>query len=354
MKTRIILFLSILLLSIAASSYIASASENNLYRNEEFQFRIKFPLGWEVQDGDSKRIIKKAVDVKNFSSIVISAIKLPGNIDIKDFSQKELDELLGSSIQELKTEYPDLKIYEKGFRHLNNKKAIFLKYSVSYKTLDKKVDLVTIQYITIHKSKYYSIGGAAPFAVFNSQEKILNRSIASFVFEDGARELESFSKNDFLTYRDDQFKFLFQYPKSWSPVSTTHKNTRIKIVNENGSGDSDCGVNVHFDASLKKMSPKEFVASISSKTYEEKMRSVIPDATVIKSGTTFLGNQEGFYAITKSTFRSFEIEVPMEMLSMQTLRNGYIYTVSCRTRQDRFDEMMPFFKVIISGFLIIN
>ena len=85
---------------------------------------------------------------------------------------------------------------------------------------------------------------------------------------------------------------------------------------------------------------------------QEKMRSVIPDATVIKSDKTFLSNQDAFYMIIKSTFRSFETEVSMKMLQIQTIKNGYSYTVTCRARQDRFDEMLPFFQVITSGFLI--
>ena len=82
------------------------------------------------------------------------------------------------------------------------------------------------------------------------------------------------------------------------------------------------------------------------------LRSIISDATVIESGKTYLSNQEAFYTITKYTFRSFGIEVPMKMLQIQTLKNGYIYTVACRTSQERYDEMLPSFQAIIAGFLI--
>lgn len=353
MNKKIFFFFSIIFIAVIIShAFAGNESRDNLYRNDEYQFRIKFPVGWEIKEGDGRRIIKKAVDAKNLSSVIISAAKLPGNIDIKDFSQKELDEFLRDSIEEIKSKYLDAKIIEQGIRYLDNKKAIYLKYSLSYKTLDKTVNLVTVQYITIYKGKYYSIGGGAPVAIFNVQEGLINKSIASFIFE-VHDDVESLSKNELITYRDDTYKFVFQYPKTWSAVPPTHKGTKIKIVNEYGSGDADCGVNVQYDASLKNVMPKEFIATISNpQNLQKARRTVIPDATIIKSGKTYLSNQEAFYTVTKFTFRSFEVEVPMKMLQIQTAKNGYVYTFSCRTSSDRFDEISHIFQLISAGFVI--
>jgi hypothetical protein len=81
------------------------------------------------------------------------------------------------------------------------------------------------------------------------------------------------------------------------------------------------------------------------------LRSSIPDATIIKNGRTFLSNQEAIYHIVKFTFRSFGLEVPIKMIMIQTVKREYVYTVSCRTSSDRFDEMMPMFQLIIAGFI---
>ncbi|RJQ38880.1 MAG: hypothetical protein C4550_06205 [Nitrospiraceae bacterium] len=353
MNKKISFFFSIIFIAVIIShAFAENESRDNLYRNDEYQFRIKFPVGWKIKEGDGKRIVKKAVDTKNLSSLIISAAKLPGNIDIKDFSQKELDEFLRDSIEEIKSKYSDVKIIEQGIRYLDNKKAAYLKYSFSYKTLDKTINLVTVQYTTLYKGKYYSIGGGAPVPIFNAQEGIINKSIASFVFE-VHHDVESLSKNELITYRDDTYKFFFQYPKTWTAVPSTHKGTRIKIVNEYGSGDADCGVNVQFDASLKNVTPKDVIATISNPQILQKaMRTAIPDATIVKSGRTYLSNQEAFYAITKFTFRSFDVEVPMKMIQMQTAKSGYVYTFSCRTSSERFDEMIPIFQLISAGFVI--
>lgn len=164
---------------------------------------------------------------------------------------------------------------------------------------------------------------------------------------------QGITDKDFMAYRDDTYKFILQYPKTWSPVPPTHKGTRIKIVNENGSGDCDCGVNVQYVPDAKNMKTKDAIAQMSDpQVIQKSLRSAMPDATIIKNGRTFLSNQEAVYNIIKFTFRSFGIEVPMKMIQIQTVKSGHVYTVSCRTSSDRFDEMMPIFQLIIAGFVI--
>jgi S1-C subfamily serine protease len=327
--------------------------KGNLYRNAEYKFRIKFPNGWEIVNGDSKNALKKAVNTKDGVSIVVVAVKFPDtNLDTKNFSEKEIDEFLNDSIDEIKQKYTDVKVIEKGIRYLDNKKAVYFKYSFIGKTLDETHNLMMIQYATFHKGIFYSIGGGTQVDKFSSQEGIISKSISSFVLEEDTHDIENNLTNDFAVYQDDMNKFIFQYPKTWLPVSTTHKGTKIKVVNKNGFGDCDCGVNVQYDESVKKTPLAEFIASISKEDMEVVLRSTISDATVIESGKTYLSNQEAFYTISRFTFRSFGIEVPMKMLLIQTLKNGYIYTVACRTSQERFDEMFPSFQAIIAGFLI--
>ena len=144
-------------------------------------------------------------------------------------------------------------------------------------------------------------------------------------------ELHALTDKDLTVYRDDTYKFSLHYPQNWSPVPPTHKKTRIKIVNENGSGDCDCGVNVQYVPEAKNMKAKDAIAQISDpKIIQNNLRSSIPDATIIKNGRTFLSNQEAIYHIVKFTFRSFGLEVPIKMIMIQTVKREYVYTVSCR------------------------
>lgn len=161
------------------------------------------------------------------------------------------------------------------------------------------------------------------------------------------------SSKDFITYRDQNNKFIFQYPNTWSQVPSTHERTRIKIVSENANGGQDCAVNVQFEKRSKNISPKEFVRSVPNvQEFEKGLRKALPDAKVIKRAATNLSNQEAIYNIVDFTIKSVGIEAPIRMYMVQTAKDGYIYTLSCRAGQEEFDERSAEFELIFAGFLI--
>lgn len=161
------------------------------------------------------------------------------------------------------------------------------------------------------------------------------------------------SSKDIIIYRDQQKKFIFQYPNTWSQVPSTHERTRIKIVSSNGNGGQDCAVNVQFEKKSKNLSPKDFVRNaLRAKVIEKGLRKALPDARVIKGGTSYISNQEAIYNIVDYTIRSVRIEAPIRMYMIQTARDGYVYTLSCRSSQQEFDEYVSDFEQIFAGFLI--
>jgi hypothetical protein len=109
-------------------------------------------------------------------------------------------------------------------------------------------------------------------------------------------------------------------------------------------------IDVQYNPSLKDVTPKEYTISVSPEILQEAMKNVLPNATIIQSGKTFLSNQEAFFAITKFTSRNLDVEVPMKLFSIQSVRDGYFYTFSCGASSDRFDEMFPIFQLISAGF----
>lgn len=48
----------------------------------------------------------------------------------------------------------------------------------------------------------------------------------------------------------------------------------------------------------------------------------------------------------------FEVDVPFKQIQVQTHRNGFAFTLTCRTEPERFDMMLPVFKLIMAGFVI--
>jgi hypothetical protein len=158
------------------------------------------------------------------------------------------------------------------------------------------------------------------------------------------------SDKDIQIYRDKDYRFILQYPATWSQVPSTHQGTRIKIVSENGDGDQDCMVNVQ---KTKKTSTKEFLRSApSAKEHERILRNVLPDVKVIKRGETYISNQGAIYYIIDSIFKSVGIEVPMRQFMIVTAKNEHLYTVTCRATQEEFEQYLPDFQIVFAGFLI--
>lgn len=161
------------------------------------------------------------------------------------------------------------------------------------------------------------------------------------------------NSKDTIVFRDNESNFIFQYPSDWAQVPSTHTRTKIKVVSDHGNGTVDCAVNVQYDKKLVGVKPKEFIRTASNVAkYQERLRKSLPDAKVVDSGKTYISNQEAFYTITEYTFRSVGIDLPVKMITVQTAKKGHVYTLSCRSESDEFDEIMPMFQIILSGFLI--
>lgn len=158
------------------------------------------------------------------------------------------------------------------------------------------------------------------------------------------------SSNEDVVFRDTERKFIFQYPKDWQKVPSTHERTRIKIVSDNGDGEQDCSVNVREDKNIT--SPKDFVKDTNFKAIENGLKKAYEDAKIIQSGSTFISSQEAIYYVANFTVKSVSVEIPFSAYVIQTSRNGYIYTIGCRSTSDEFLSRTKEFEKIFFGFLI--
>lgn len=186
----------------------------NLYRNNQYKFRIKFPEGWEIEDGDGPHIVKKAtkegstvlVYVRDFfegeegqlmldemkreykkeTGINISdseAKQAMAEITADDFSNEEFEEMMSGVSDGILSKYEGAKILNEEIRYLDNKKAFYVKSEISYRALDLEVQMIMVNYITLYNGNIYMVGGASPKDEFPIVEKQINPSIGSFVFE---------------------------------------------------------------------------------------------------------------------------------------------------------------------------
>lgn len=230
------------LLFIIVSFYTTIIAQEQLYRNEEYNFRIKFPKHWQIKDGDGPNVVKKAVSSGSSIIILVKKIITPETInsirreskeysslsdkeitkllidelDFKNYSNSEILELAESQVSELKQKFDDIRILDKSISYLDNKKFAYAKYSMSYRVQNIKAEVIAIMYMTMHLGKYYQISGSSESIKFNDLEPTFIRSISTFVFEDYNTSSETMEgkKEDF-----DPIDFYYEreFPNKQTP-----------------------------------------------------------------------------------------------------------------------------------------
>ena len=161
------------------------------------------------------------------------------------------------------------------------------------------------------------------------------------------------TNDDFVHHEDQEFRFSAWYPKTWKKVPSSHSQTRLKAVSDAGNGTDDFSVVVTYSEGLKRISPNDIDKMLPAPDeYIRNLQVYSPDAKLVESGRTNLSSQPARFYITEVTARSFGVEVPFKQMQVQTFRNGYVFTVTCRTEPERFDTMLPVFRLIMAGFVI--
>lgn len=171
-------------LALTDKSQVNSVVIGNLYRNTKYNFRIKFPEGWNISDGDGPNVVQKAskdnrsinILIKEFSSGVDSDWTINDVYNLEDLK----DELISVG--------SDGVILDSGESYLDNKPALWVKYSTTYSTLDLTVEMILTQYYLLYNKILYAISIGSTTDDFNSAEAELMKSVSTFAIEDYQNE----------------------------------------------------------------------------------------------------------------------------------------------------------------------
>ncbi len=169
---------------------------NRLYRNEKYNFRIKFPEGWTLEDGDGEHVVQKAVkegssvgvlvmeeDMTTLSKEELNYLK---NFNLDQLSDKDLSEYLSDVGTSLTGVFPGSKLLEKDIKFIDNHKALYYKLSTPYKTLDLEVTGNMDIYQLFYDGKMYQISGLYGIDPIDesANRSVIEQSISTFVIED--------------------------------------------------------------------------------------------------------------------------------------------------------------------------
>ena len=185
---------------------VDSTTGEQLYRNAAYRFRITFPAGWEVKDGDGPHVTKKAVSRGSSVLVLVRDAVTPeiiaqvrqemgsagaglSDADIAQSLRSELD----SRVLEA-SDYPDPleglakfgepEVLEREMRHLDNLPAAFARTRVSYSAGDQNVRVESLTYSTFREGRLYQVQAASPAQESVALRPTLERSLRSFVFEE--------------------------------------------------------------------------------------------------------------------------------------------------------------------------
>lgn len=157
----------------------------NLYRNTKYNFRFKFPEGWEIKPGDGPNILRKAVSGDSIITIGVREIPAELFVDktatIKDIMT--LSEFKDSIIGSVQEKFPGAKLIDYGETKLGNLPTYWVKYSAPYSALDINIEGTNLMYQLLHKNIFYFIGAGTLSNEFAAMEPEFKKSIITFVIE---------------------------------------------------------------------------------------------------------------------------------------------------------------------------
>lgn len=157
----------------------------NLYRNTKYNFRIKFPEGWEIKPGDGPNVVQKAVKGNNSIMVIVREVSTEEKdkpATIKDGGT--LDEWKNNMIEGMREKYPDIKLLDYGETKLDNIPTYWNKYSATYSTLNMNVKGTNLSYQLINKNIFYNITAATLSDEFSTSEAEFKKTISTFVVEE--------------------------------------------------------------------------------------------------------------------------------------------------------------------------
>jgi hypothetical protein len=154
----------------------------NLYRNNKYGFRVKFPDGWNIKKGDGIHIVQKATLGNNTISILVQQLGLAENEKISSIKDagtaKEYIDIVMSGVKASNVE-----IIDYGETKIDNEPAYWVEYSGDYQVLDYKAKMTNLVYILAKGDIIYSITAGTVSDEYQQIKPTFLKTVSTFVLE---------------------------------------------------------------------------------------------------------------------------------------------------------------------------
>lgn len=169
MKSRILPIIVLLFLSIAAYS-------QQVYKNNDYNFQVNFPDGWELKKGDESRIIVRAV-YDEFTEINIVQESQEG-VNDSTFASMGIDLFYKGMEKRLKNMLLDYKTIEYAAVKISGINSYYINYSCS----NFKRQMNACQYFFVRKGVLYVITAGCSDDEYEKYKTMFKDCVNSFEF----------------------------------------------------------------------------------------------------------------------------------------------------------------------------
>ena len=160
-----------------------SQVSGDMYRNTKYHFRIKFPAGWEIKQGDGLHIVQKATSGNSTISVIVQEFDLGGESfsSIKDAGSAK--EFIDTAIAGAKEKFSDVKVINYGETKIDNEPAYWVEYSSRSQVLDLNLKMTQLIYFIAKGNIMYSISAGTASDEYTQVRPKFYQSASTFVLE---------------------------------------------------------------------------------------------------------------------------------------------------------------------------
>ncbi len=160
-----------------------SQVSGDMYRNTKYHFRIKFPVGWEIKQGDGLHIVQKATSGNSTISVIVQEFDLGGESfsSIKDAGSAK--EFIDTVVEGAKEKFSDVKIINYGETKIDNEPAYWVEYSAKSQVLDFNLEMTQLIYFIAKGNVMYSINAGTASNEYAQIKPKFYQTASTFVLE---------------------------------------------------------------------------------------------------------------------------------------------------------------------------
>lgn len=152
--------------------------------------------------------------------------------------------------------------------------------------------------------------------------------------------------SNWLTYRNQEYKFRFIYPSDWIIKQGRGPNVKA-LVSNNQANNANCNVVVKTEDALAFLDDKLFLDM-----NENDIKEMAPEGfTYLSGGHTHVDNKNAVYMYVSGEYKAFDVSVSMKQIMVSTLVEGKMYLLTCGAVADSFQEYEPLLKQIIRSWV---